>query len=762
MRRQTPLRTVRASIAAWFIACALPGVAHAQAPAEAPILVPPRIQAPPEIPYPEGAQGDGEVLLTITVQKDGSVRSVEVVKGAEPFASAAKDAALQFRFDPATRNGQPVAAKIRFAFTFRPPVVNEPAPEEPATTESPAPRDATPGSPSTDEAKAPAAAPKRPTRPAAIEVDVLGAKPPPAVQTLSRTEVRQIPGTFGDPFRALEMLPGVTPVASGLPYFYVRGAPPGNIGYFFDGVRIPYLFHVGVGPSIVNPAMVERVNLHAGGYPAQFGRFAGAIVTADSTAPRDDFHGEGNIRLFDAGAMVERGFADGRGTVLIGGRYSYTAALLSLFSPEVGLDYHDFQFRVTYDLTPKDRIGVFAFGAYDLLSQTENDVETIVFGSEFYRLDLRYERKLPNSGSLLLGTTFGYDQTRIGEQRNARDKLFATRVILNQPIGEKVTLRAGLDAQFDHYEADERRWADPEDPVTITYDALFPQRLDGAYAAWADVEWNMSPRVKVTPGLRLDGFTSAGTSAGAVSPRLSMEARVHPRVRLLHAFGVAQQPPAFIVPLPGLSIGNLQGGLQTSVQASAGVEVELPLGITSSVSLFDNVFLNMSDTLGVQRIRDLFSKEPRSLGYSRGLEVYVKRRLTTNLGGFFTYTYSKSMRSLGSSTFPSAFDRRHVLSAALAYDIVRKIRFGSRVTFYTGAPDLAGPNAVAPEDPLNPPRNPSFVRIDLRLERRFELKNSRWLTVVAEMVNSTLNKEVISGREIGPVSIPSIGVEGGF
>src|SRR5262249_22306106 len=152
---------------------------------------------------------------------------------------------------------------------------------------------------------------------------------------------------------------------------YVRGAPPGNIGYFLDGVRVPYLYHVAIGPSIVNPAMVDKVDLHPGGYPAQYGRYAGAIVTAETTAPRSDWHGEGNLRVFDAGAVVEGGFAGGRGTVLVGGRYAYTAALFSLLSPSTKLDYRDYQARITFDLTPRDRIGVFAFGSYDLLENVK-------------------------------------------------------------------------------------------------------------------------------------------------------------------------------------------------------------------------------------------------------------------------------------------------------------------------------------------------------------------------------------------------------
>jgi outer membrane receptor protein involved in Fe transport len=154
---------------------------------------------------------------------------------------------------------------------------------------------------------------------------------------MSRAEVHQLAGAFGDPFRAIEILPGVTPIISGLPFFYVRGAPPGNTGYFLDGVRVPYLYHVAVGPSIVNPAMVERVDLYSGGYPARFGRYAGAIVSAETTAPRDDLHGEtaSPLRRRRHDRTGLRGRPRHRLSSAAGFR---TAALFSLFSPTTRLE----------------------------------------------------------------------------------------------------------------------------------------------------------------------------------------------------------------------------------------------------------------------------------------------------------------------------------------------------------------------------------------------------------------------------------------
>lgn len=599
---------------------------------------------------------------------------------------------------------------------------------------------------------------------APIDVVVEGEKAPPSVSTLTRSEVRQIPGAFGDPFRAIEALPGVTPIISGLPFFYVRGAPPGNIGYFLDGVRVPYLYHVAIGPSVIHPGLVERVDLYSGGYPARYGRYAGAIVAAETTAPRDDFHGEANLRLYDAGALVEGGFAEGRGTALVGARYSYTAAIFSILAPELHLDYRDYQLRVTYDVTSRDRLGLFAFGSYDLLASEDPDApergETILFGSEFYRVDARYDRKLGSEASLRLATTFGFDQTHLPEQRNAQDYLFGARLELMAPAGPHAKLRAGLDAQFDAYRTAPLSFVDPDDPDTRAFEGLFPPRNDSVMGLWADVVWKLGA-LELTPGVRFDVFRSASNHAIGFDPRLAVRAAVTKRVRLLHALGIAHQPPSFIAPIPAISAATLETGLQTSLQHSAGVEADLPLDTTATVTFFDNVFLDMTDTLGAADDIDLEDPQiPRSLGSARGLEVHIRRRLTRQLGGYLAYTLSRTTRTIGASSFPAAFDRTHVVSGAVGYDLGRGWRAGTRLSFYTGAPTA---NSIfgAPI-PGSSARDPSFFRIDFRLEKRWKLGKTPWISFVIEMLNATLNKENFGGKDVGPVAVPSLGAEGGF
>lgn len=730
-----------------------PGVGAAPDPAPAPApkvkLVAPKLLTTPDVPYPEGAKGDADVVLRLVIDETGAVAEVVVESGVEPFAARAAQGAKIFRFAPATRDGVPMKAQIRYKLSFtepKAPVV----PDAPVAPESP---------------------PKKPApKPAAIkveeatELEVVGDKPAPTVSTFSRAEVRELPGAFGDPFRAIESLPGVTPIVSGLPFFYVRGAPPGNVGYFLDGVRVPYLYHVGLGPSVIHPGMVDRVDLYPGGYPSRFGRFAGGIVSGEATAPRATAHGEGNLRLFDAGALVETGFAGGRGTVLLGGRYSYTAAILSLIAKDTILDYRDFQARVTYDVTDRDRLTAFGFGAYDLLAQRQQGAIATIFGSEFYRLDLRWDHSFSKTSTVRFATTFGFDQTKLGETRNTQDRIVGARVELRHAFSGKLALRAGLDQTFDSYSATRPKYIDPESPDALRAEQLFPPRTDSGSGAWADLVMTPTPAIEVTPGVRVDLFRQGSTSRAAVDPRLSARFKVSERVKIIHAYGLAHQAPSFVVPIPGLSPATLANGLQTAWQAAAGVEAALPAEFNATATVFHNAFFGMTDAIGTSAGRDRDPlQDQRTRGRAFGFELFVRRRLSKRIGGFISYTLSRSTRDLGEGTVLASFDRTHVGSAALAYDLGKRWRFGSKFTFYTGIPRTTTTTTAAGSvTTLTGERDPAFYRIDVRLEKRWQLTETAWLSFVAEMLNVTLHKETISGIEVGPVAIPSLGLEGGF
>lgn len=763
-------------------------LARAQAPAEPLPLTPPRLRAEAPVPYPERAAGEHRVVLRLRIGADGRVAEATALEGEEPFTAAALAAIRGFRFDPATREGKPIASYIRFLVHFTPPAASAPgaASTAGASGASGAPTGA-PGTPGA--AGASGAAGSAPRVEAEDEVTVLGAKVAPGGVSMGRAEVRQLPGAFGDPFRAIEALPGVTPLISGAPFFYVRGAPPGNVGYFLDGVRVPYLFHVFLGPSVVNPALVQRVDLHPGGYPARLGRFAGGVVEGETTPPVAEAHGEAVLRLFDAGALVEAPFAGGRGTALVGGRYSYTALLFSLLSPGVKLDYWDYQGRLSYRVSPTATVSVFAFGARDFLGEKEKEGTRTFFDAQFHRVDLRYDDDLGGRGSTRLAATLGLDRTG-GEGGDAlRSRSARLRSQTTRPLGG-AAWTFGADIAVESYDNQPgQETEEPPDAAEISQQEILTTRQDLATGGHVEAAFSLGP-VAFVPGLRVDLYASsdsaqparpgAGVLGGApargriatlaVEPRLAVRAALTPWLRAIHTVGLAHQPPSFVVPLPGFQPSPLRGGLQRSLQASAGIEAELGAGITGSATVFRSLFTNLSDALGTRPTDsggpDLF--ESRADGTGTGLEIHLRRALTRRLGGYLSYTLSRSDRRVAGPPrvrFPSNFDRTHVLSAALARDLGRRWRAGARLVFYTGIP-VTDPARFTPSRRTEP-----FHRIDVRLEKSWRLGPHGKISFVIEVLNTTLRAESFGQRcdqdgcrddKLGPVFVPSVGVEAVF
>ncbi|HEY1099310.1 MAG TPA: TonB family protein, partial [Myxococcota bacterium] len=100
--------------------------------------------------------------------------------------------------------------------------------------------------------------------------------------SLSRDEVKRVPGTFGDPIRVIENLPGLAraPFIGGA--LIVRGANPADSGVYFDGVEIPILYHFGGLTSVVNAEFLDDIAFFPGGFGAYYGRATAGIVDVSS------------------------------------------------------------------------------------------------------------------------------------------------------------------------------------------------------------------------------------------------------------------------------------------------------------------------------------------------------------------------------------------------------------------------------------------------------------------------------------------------
>src|SRR5271170_6213493 len=127
-----------ASIAVALAVCALcistsaPTRAQTEGAAGTSSAVPPSITPPlpkrnegavyPKRALDEGFVGDVQVSVLVTVGADGVVTDAAVERSVgHGFDEAAVDAARHLVFEPATRDGTPIAARTRIVYKFSPP-----------------------------------------------------------------------------------------------------------------------------------------------------------------------------------------------------------------------------------------------------------------------------------------------------------------------------------------------------------------------------------------------------------------------------------------------------------------------------------------------------------------------------------------------------------------------------------------------------------------------------------------------------------------
>ncbi len=589
---------------------------------------------------------------------------------------------------------------------------------------------------------------------------------PPAADatrvTLRQEELTKTPGTMGEPFRVIESLPGVAQPVWPLALYTIRGANPGNTGFFVDGVRLPALFHLALGPSVIHPFFIEQLDFYPGGYPARYGRFVSGIVAAKTQTPKADrVHGAVDVRLFDAGGIIVTPVHDGRGNVAIAGRYSFTGLIASALSPTYTLGYWDYQARGEHSLGP-GRLVLFLFGSSDTLGhKKEPDTHAQI---TFHRADLRWEGRI-GGGRFEAGALVGWDRTAtllkpiINSAIRSAMRTIAPRVRYVRPLGASVDVEAGADSEFQHFSPQSTRFG--ADTIDV-----FQERNAFQSGAYLAATLRPGDRWVIAPALRHEIYVQQGTTRNAPSPRLSVRRRFGDALWVKAMGGAFTQMASYPVAVPGFEGFGLKTiGLQSSYQGSAGVEAPLPGGLSLELSGFYQRF-RLTD------LRSQFEPDPNQPilelrdGQGYGLEFMIRRPLSQRLHGWLAYTLSRSERLTpqSNSRFPSDWDQRHILNLVLSYRLPRGFTVGGKFHLNTGRPfPLYDMRVQGPSEYV---RLPTFYRVDLRADRRFIFDRFA-LDVYFEFINATFKREVFDVRrgedgaldEVSfPIVLPTLGV----
>ncbi len=664
------------ALRAWGAGPGAPDAGTPDAGAE-PAFQPPTLLADSPATYPKQLAAErmtGTVRLELLLDEAGEVESATLVEGPHPLLNdAALHAAAGLRFTPALMNGQPVPVRIGFEYRFEAPTEVVTAGEDGGTAPALAPvtlkglvrekgnrrplpgavlvSDAAPDAPvETDaeghfEARWPSAAQR-------VRVTAPGHKPTSFIEnmrtgetlevvygleplvinpyetvvrgdrertevsrvTLHEAELREVPGTMGDPFRVVMLLPGVGSMLSGVAYPVVRGSQPSSTGYYLDGIRVPILFHLFLGPAVLHPDFIDTIDFYPGTPPPKYGRLMGGAIDGRLSHPREDrVHGSAYADLINAGVFLEYPFKSTGTNVSIAGRYSYTPWIIALASnafqapPPPGrkndklvLDFWDYQARVEQDLG-EGKLRLFAFGSSDTFGTKAQDalgttaLQTILF----HRVDLRDRRRV-GPGELETGVTWGLDRLAT-ETRGPNDNgqfyidqgTLAARVGYEAKLSERLSLRSGADVDRKSAAVTISSQGADLDGTGIRQVRLDKPVAVGLFAgAWSELLWQPDDKWTVVPGLRVDNYhLSGGINHAAIEPRLTARYKLREDLTLKGGAGLFHQAPTTLISIPVVDIAGLEQGLQEALQFSAGAEWKAPKSFDVGLDFYVNPML---------------------------------------------------------------------------------------------------------------------------------------------------------------------------
>ncbi len=595
-------------------------------------------------------------------------------------------------------------------------------------------------------------------------------------------ELEAVPSVVGGELSTLPLLPGTSPLLSPVALSNVRGLQPATVGFYLDGLRLPWALHLFAGPPVLQDASLSGLTVQRGAPGVEHGRRLGGTVALTPQAPwREGLGAEVSLDLLRAGALAH--WAGGDTQVSVGASTHWSPALL-------GAGLSDYYGRAEHAFEATS-VRLLAVGALDAFGQAS---ETDLLGAQlsFHRVDLRLTTPL-SEGTAEVAATYGHDQGAaelggaVAHQRaRVVERLGGLRgkwTSLARPWGD---VQVGFDVERRWARLTQRWYADapiveggPGDDPPIEAGVSHPIAsavMGGVHAQgrlwlWDATQLNVgaradlwqldgdAPRFTVSPGLRVDQSVVAGVSMSG-------------GVALVH------QAPTWLVPLPGAELAGLRFGLQEAWRTE-GALVLAPGGSpwTLRFDAFVDVLtrtLELSPLDGdfLQTVRgeaDDVTARREGRGHAWGAETLLRRQ---GPGGWFGWLSAgvqqgqRHVRFAGRNDFGEPVEERSELlrtpwdrtftSTAFAGRRLGPWTVSAAARFHTGALEAGGLGSATRregQDRLRPgpvwrdadrddqATLPPYFRLDARVAYDFRA-GPLALTASLDVQNLTFSREV--------------------
>jgi outer membrane receptor for ferrienterochelin and colicin len=566
----------------------------------------------------------------------------------------------------------------------------------------------------------------------------------PNTVLLEREEIRRNPGSAGDVFRALDILPGV--VATGeFSNFTVRGSGPRDNLILIDGMPFDKVAHFdeslgeqadvdGSGNySIFAPNIIGSARFSPGGWRAAEGGKNGSLLDLEIA--------KGNFASSTAGARLDiigieadydgPSYVSGNTSLLLSARqFDFNRLFKAIGENDIGSPrLTDVIMKSVTDLNDDHRLELLAIHAGEDFKRT---VENALESDNFEDMGISDSEQ----DSTLLGVTWRWSPGEVAQLRNTfyyrnsdtkstqgeafpdlagpeptpastpvredilrireRETEIGWRSDFSTTLGSGGIFSAGtqvarVDLDFDRrlsgdwtrYEYDQSDYrADPAQ----RYIVLTPEDFNSALKSRktriaAHADYAWTVGdLTVTPGARYERDGFSGKSV--VDPRLLMTWQPGVATRVWAGGGVYHQAPHFLDIAADPSNSDL--GSERSTQLMLGYSRHL----REDLRLSAEGYYQKLDELIVFEDRTTNNATNIGEGSAMGVDLMLAKRMSKGWSASATYSFSRSRRDdrLGEGKYASDWDRPHAFGIVGAWQPSDRWTFSAKWKYASGRP----------------------------------------------------------------------------
>ncbi len=581
------------------------------------------------------------------------------------------------------------------------------------------------------------------------EVEVIDERAPKTVskKSIQSEEITRLPGTGGDALRALPAIPGIGVANDFSGALYIRGGSDEDNLYYFDRVPVGYPYHFGGLVSSLSSEIIDRIDVYAGGYGAEYGVDSQAVIDiySQDSSPAD-LRGKFNLNLLYSEGLLQGKIGE-KGFWYAAGRRSYIDLFIGSLSFNTGAitafpRFWDYQLKAGYDLGEKHQFffNLFASGDRFALKLDGENVDEDFRGNSSFEsgfegggIHLRsFLTERLTSYLSLTRSKFLFD-VNFGPafELEIDAPSYVLREDLTYELTPKHRLESGLILGLEPGQVN-GTFARIPDEGEVDYDIRFEEKVAvDEYVRGQRIEgylqdrYAMLPFLSVVFGLRFDYFNR--TDELSIQPRGSLLVELPNNSELQFAYGIYNQTP--IPALLSSSVGN--PALKSSRASHYILELKRQLSQATEIKMA----AYYKDFAGLVTADEEATYLNQGVGYAQGTEIFLRHQSGDRLFGWISYAYALSRRRdrAGEPYRPYSFDQTHVATFAASYNLTPTWEFGAKWQYRTGNPYTPVEGATIQFDPrngkpiyvpiyaeTNSDRLPPYHRLDLRVSKTFQ------------------------------------------